>query len=178
MWDTKSVVDEETRVSIFVERHGTFPDPEWVASSEPAYVARMKERYDALMAETNPQLRWDGWMFLAQAWVMPKFTHRQWDVVKAPKAVHDKLLARYHEHLPQLIPERLGGELSGVRGPIPAKFFAQEELNYEILWELMPMFEEWAGVELEPTSVYGVRVYQVSKCASRALAPTCAGVLV
>ena len=33
------------------------------------------------------------------------------------------------------------------------------------------MFEEWAGVELEPTSVYGVRVYQVSGRASRVLAP-------
>jgi len=36
----------------------------------------------------------------------------------------------------------------------------QEELNYEVLHELTPLFSEWAGAELEPTSVYGVRVYR------------------
>lgn len=33
---------------------------------------------------------------------MPKFTERQYDVVPAPKAVHDKLLARYREMLPKV----------------------------------------------------------------------------
>ena len=33
---------------------------------------------------------------------MPKFTERQYDVVKAPKAIHDKLLTRYHEMLPKV----------------------------------------------------------------------------
>lgn len=33
---------------------------------------------------------------------MPKFTERQYDVVRAPKAIHDKLLTRYHEMLPKV----------------------------------------------------------------------------
>jgi hypothetical protein len=36
---------------------------------------------------------------------MPKFTERQYDVVPAPKAVHDKLLARYREMLPKARPK-------------------------------------------------------------------------
>jgi len=55
----------------------------------------------------------------------------------------------------------MGPGLSGVEGPNHALFFPQEELNYEVLHELTDLFSEWAGVELEPTSVYGVRVYQV-----------------
>merc|ERR1712167_331080 len=62
--------------------------------------------------------------------------------------------------LPKVKLEKSGGAHSGVRGPIPADFFPQEELNYEVLHALKPMFEEWAGVELETTSVYGVRVYR------------------
>lgn len=48
--------------------------------------------------------------------------------------------------------------LSGVEGELHPLFFPQEELNYQLLHELKPMFEEWSGVELEPTSVYGVRM--------------------
>jgi hypothetical protein len=59
--------------------------------------------------------------------------------------------------------EGMGPGLSGVEGPNHAMFFPQEELNYEVLHELTDLFSEWAGVELEPTSVYGVRVYQVKK---------------
>lgn len=57
--------------------------------------------------------------------------------------------------------EGMGPDVSGVEGPRRALFFPQEELNYEVLHELTGLFSEWAGVELEPTSVYGVRVYQV-----------------
>lgn len=54
----------------------------------------------------------------------------------------------------------MDGALSGVEGPKRAGFFPQEELNYQVLHELTPMFSEWAGVPLEPTSVYGVRIYR------------------
>jgi len=112
------------------------------------------------MATNKSQDRWDQWMFLAQARMMPKFTENQFDVVKAPKDIHDKLFTRFHKMLPTAQLESSAQELSGVIGENHALFFPQEELNYEVLHALKPMFEEWAGVELEPTSVYGVRVYR------------------
>ena len=68
----------------------------------------------------------------------------------APCATHPSLPTT---PMALLLPGRIAGNIPGDTAP-------QEELNYEVLWELMPMFEEWAGVPLEPTSVYGVRVYQ------------------
>jgi hypothetical protein len=99
-------------------------------------------------------------MFLAQARLMPKFTFRQWDVVDAPREIHEKLRDRFQTMLPHAKLESMGPGLSGVEGPLHATFFEQEELNYEVLHALTPLFSEWAGVELEPTSVYGVRVYR------------------
>lgn len=74
------------------------------------------------------------------------------------KKIHDKLYKRFHEMLPKAEHETSPQALSGVEGALHPLFFPQEELNYEVLHELKPMFEEWAGVELEPTSVYGVRM--------------------
>lgn len=58
--------------------------------------------------------------------MMPKFTERQYDVVKAPADVYAKLLRRYREQLPRVVPEHMGSDLSGVEGPVPADFFPQE----------------------------------------------------
>ena len=160
IWDPKSVIDESTRVARFREIHGTWPDPKWLETETPGYSARMREREELIMRETDSQKRWDGWMFLAQARLMPTFTPRQWDVAQAPPEVNQKLQERFHRMLADSTLELMGPGLSGVHGPNHARFFPQEELNYEVLWDLQPMFEEWAGVELEPTSVYGVRVYQ------------------
>jgi len=160
LWDTKSVVSESERTRVFLERHGDWPDPNWLEEEDPGYSARMAERTESVMAHTTSQKRWDEWMFLAQARLMPKFTERQYDVVKAPKELHDKLHARFVEQLPTAVREHTEEDLSGVVGPQPSLFFPQEELNYQVLHELTPMFSEWAGVELEPTSVYGVRIYR------------------
>ena len=43
LWDTKSVVDEGTRQKVFLERHGEWPDPKWLAEEHPGYSARMEE---------------------------------------------------------------------------------------------------------------------------------------
>ena len=160
MYDTKAVVDEGTRRAIFEDRHSTWPDPKWLEVEHPDYSKRMAERTERVMGETTSQRRWDEWMFLAQARLMPSFTERQYDVVKAPAEWHGKLLKRYQEQLPHAVLEQSPGELSGVQQGLPPLFFPQEELNYEVLHALTPLFSEWAGMELEPTSVYGVRVYR------------------
>lgn len=160
LWNTKSVVDEATRRQIFYERHQAWPDPKWLKNEHPNYTKRFAERTKEVMATNRSQDRWDQWMFLAQARMMPKFTENQYDVVKVPKEIHDKLFKHFHEMLPTATLESSSQELSGVIGENHALFFPQEELNYQMLHALKPMFEEWSGVELEPTSVYGVRVYR------------------
>lgn len=100
-------------------------------------------------------------MFVAQARMLDNFTATQWEVVESPRDIWVELRERYHKSLARAPrPEASTSELSGVAGPIRPDFLEQEALNYRVLDALKPLHEAWSGVELEPTSVYGVRVYR------------------
>ena len=163
IFDTSSFVDERSRVAEFKRRWGSWPPPALLERELPSYSAAMAAREAEAMKLTDSQDRWDAWMFIAQARLMRNFTARQWEVVKAPAEVHSKILAQVRASLGRARPEAsLGGQAahSGVRGPNEPDFLEQEHLNYWALDVLKPLHEAWAGVELEPTSVYGVRLYR------------------
>ena len=120
----------------------------------------MAAREVRAQALTDSQARWDAWMFIAQARMLDNFTSAQWEVVDAPAAIHAKLLARLDQGRATARRESATGVLSGVHGPNAADFVAQEALNYEVLDALLPLHEAWCNCELEPTSVYGVRLYR------------------
>mmetsp|Transcript_13131 Transcript_13131/g.31112 ORF Transcript_13131/g.31112 Transcript_13131/m.31112 type:complete len:398 (+) Transcript_13131:219-1412(+) len=156
-WSRSNFMNESDRVSAFYRDHGSWPDPAWLENEPLEYSRVLEQRTREVMQIEDLQERWDQWMYLAQARIVPTFTRRQWDVVTVPEEIYRKLYTRFHEMLP-----KAGFEVDGriVAGEGPAKFFEQEDLNYEVLHELRPLFSQWAGVEVEPTSVYGVRVYQ------------------
>ena len=74
---------------------------------------------------TSSQARWDQWMFLVQARMLPTFTPTQWAHTKAPAHVHQRLYERFHERLATATRESMSQDLSGVHGPIHALFFEQ-----------------------------------------------------
>ena len=87
---------------------------------------RMAEREADIMANaTSSQARWDQWMFLVQARMLPTFTPTQWAHTKAPAHVHQRLYERFHERLATATRESMSQDLSGVHGPIHALFFEQ-----------------------------------------------------
>jgi len=149
-------------VQLFYERHGVWPDPRWLKDDSPEYTRRMEQREQEVMAITDRQERWNQWMFLAQARMVPRFTAQQYKRVRVPEAVHAKLLKRFHELLPHASDEVGGAKVvnAGAGSHDKAKFLLQPDLNNEVHHELVPIFSEWAGVPVEPTKVYGVRVYQ------------------
>lgn len=149
---------EEERVALFRAKHGAWPDPKLVAKEHPGFTRRMEERTEEVMRIPTFNERWDQWMALAQARIVPTFTENQYEVVTAPEHIHKKLYERFHQMLPTAKDEGAGS--APVRGVTSSLFFPQEELNYEILDEMTPYFAKWAGVPVEPTSVYGVRVYR------------------
>mmetsp|Transcript_2359 Transcript_2359/g.6853 ORF Transcript_2359/g.6853 Transcript_2359/m.6853 type:complete len:388 (+) Transcript_2359:290-1453(+) len=151
-------ITEQERLKQFYERHGEWPDPKIVDKEHPGFTNRMAERTEEVMKIEDVGKRWDAWMALAQARLVPSFTANQYEVVDAPAHIHKKLYDRFHEMLPTAKLEGAGG--APVRGTLPSLFFPQEELNYEVLHEMTPFFSAWAGVEVEPTAVYGVRVYR------------------
>ena len=163
IFDTKSYVDEKDRVAEFYRRYGkTWPPHHFTSKELPSYTEAMARREAEMMQLTDSQARWDAWMFLAQARLMHNFTVPQWEVVQAPPEIHAKLLKNVRDHLANPRREREDDATahSGVEGPNEPDFIDQERLNYEVLDALKPLHEAWCQCELEPTSVYGVRLYR------------------
>ena len=163
IFDTKSYVDERDRVAEFHRRYGKkWPPPKLTSKELPSYTEAMVHREAEIMLLQDSQARWDAWMFLAQARLMHNFTVPQWEVVQAPPEIYAKLLKNVRDHLANPRREREDDATahSGVEGPNEPDFIDQERLNYEVLDALKPLHEAWCQCELEPTSVYGVRLYR------------------
>lgn len=89
--------------------------------------------------------------------VVPRVTQTGFTVRAIPPSVHERLAAALAERR----------ELAVTEGPVSEYFPAGAPdmidigpLGHEILLELQPWHEEWAGVALEPVSAYGVRSYR------------------
>jgi hypothetical protein len=120
------VMSESDRVAKFHELHGEWPDPRWLARETPGYTRRMAEREADIMADaTTSQARWDQWMFLVQARMLPTFTPQQWTKTKAPADVYERLITRFREKIQSATRESMSQDLSGVLGPEHALFFEQ-----------------------------------------------------
>jgi hypothetical protein len=109
------------------------------------------------------QQRWDGWINLAKQLIVPNFTETGFRVIDAPKALHKKLYDRLHTHLKGDWENEISQEGSRpleILGPKEPLFYSNSDLNDEIMNELLPLHEEWAGVELVTSMTYGVRIYR------------------
>lgn len=108
-------------------------------------------------------------MQFMQARILPAFTSRGFDVVKAPPALHAALRDTLHKGLapeanggagPQLEAGMLNG-IYNTQGERPYFVPIPDDLDKRMRAELLPIHEEWAGgVELVATSVYGMRAYR------------------
>ena len=81
--------------------------------------------------------------------------------MKAPKHLFEKLNASYYDNLGKMRQEHFShNPNSGIPKELLPNFISQGRLNNEVMHELKPMHEEWAGVDLNYGQSYGVRVYQ------------------
>eukprot|EP00873_Tetraselmis_striata_P036820 jgi/Tetstr1/457084/TSEL_043745.t1 len=143
-YDNAAPMEEAQRQRLFHERHGAWPDPKWLANERAGYSRRMAERTAEVMAIKDPQQRWDAWMFLAQARVVPRFTENLFEVVRVPEAVYARMHKRLHETLHTAGPELPEDPGKAWRGDV--EFIQLREFNYGVQLELLPIFSEWAGV--------------------------------
>lgn len=128
------VLDETERLKLFYERHGAYPDPKWLEHENPNYSRVMEERTKEVMKIKDREKRFHEWQFLCQARMVPTFTENQWGIEFVPKEMHDKLYKKFHEMLPSAGDEGLGLAVNGRESG--AKFFPQEDLNYEVIAEM------------------------------------------
>lgn len=151
-------LSEADRVAYWHEHHKYWP-PRWQEESD-SFKRRMDEREADIMALTGGDERWENWMQFVSSRLVPKFTHRGFDVIETPKPVHEKLANAVNKGLEKWQRLRIEHRVPLMYGP-QSKFIDLNSLAWEVIEDLKELHEEWAGgIKLFPTSAYGVRMYQ------------------
>jgi len=144
--------------------------PRPVPESE-AY-AKSRDRIEAkIRSIPDYKLHWDEFFALTQSRLMPSFTPRGFDKIKAPEHLWLKLRAAYEEGLMSSVKKDAAVKLRpesfthkpGSDTPaelLPNFIYPPRGLNDAIMEELRPLHEEWAGVKLQNGQSYGIRVYK------------------
>ncbi|KAJ1446666.1 hypothetical protein M885DRAFT_545600 [Pelagophyceae sp. CCMP2097] len=134
---------------------------DWVPRA-PGWTARLDYRAEQVSRIESSQERWDALLNLAVTGLLvPNYTDHGYQVVQTPRSVHDRLNATLQKALAS---GAIGQEsrVDQISGPV-ARFVQLGRLKREIMDELKPMHEAWAGgTPLVATVAYGLRLYQRS----------------
>eukprot|EP00045_Choanoeca_perplexa_P003861 m.34031 g.34031 ORF g.34031 m.34031 type:complete len:304 (-) comp12268_c0_seq2:72-983(-) len=120
---------------------------------------------------------WPGWEHLfrddrynqhlshIQFHLVPNFTETGFLVQDTPPDVHKRLLdlfnTRYHPEQPSKVPAEGFNSIMATDDPSSPPVFADiSDYTPQLLQDLLPLHEAWAGVALQPTHAFGLRVYQ------------------
>lgn len=153
---------EDERMEEYRHRNHTWPPkPEEYLPNTAGWRALNERRLtqiDQLQGE-----RYQGYMLAMQsALVMKNFTEYGWAVTRAPKPVIGKLKKRLHDGMTAdwVSKEHKIACVETTDDDSLPFFVDDRKMNLEILHELLPLHEAWAGVELVPNNAYGLRVYR------------------
>lgn len=103
--------------------------------------------------------RYQGYMLAVHSGlIMQNFTQYGWAVTRAPQPVIDKLKKRLHDGLKSIKEKEIKeNKIACVETDNTPYFLHDNVMNREILEEMLPLHEAWAGVELVPNNAYGLR---------------------
>ena len=107
--------------------------------------------------------RWENWMQFVQSRIVPKFTSVGFKVVKTPASVNERLQKVVQNGInnwDSLITEEDVDDAIYNKYKLSPKMISRTRLWDDIHAEMLPYHEEWSGVKLFPTSIYGIRLYQ------------------
>jgi hypothetical protein len=120
----------------------------------------MAKREEELQMLSGANERWENYMQYTQSRMVPRFTEKGFKLIQTPPAIQAKLKAALDKGLENFDAIRNEQQIDAVYTPIPSKFIELGATRWEVLNELKPLHEEWSGVELMPTSAYGLRLYR------------------
>lgn len=147
---------EDVRLAEYKKRNYTWPLTDILPNTE-GWKQRMDRRLGQVERIQNDADRYNAWIaVMSAAIVTPSFSESGWGLTKAPPDVIAELRESLHNGLPTAGEEKV---LTLIEGDAPL-FINQPRLNAKVLKALKPMHEEWAGVELEGSLAYGLRVYR------------------
>lgn len=150
---------EDERVKLWKEKN-TWP-PNWQEESDHLKEILAKREIE-IMNIPGADERWENWLQFTQQRLVPKFTENGFLLAQTPKEVHEKLYNTVINSVKNFDNIPLEGDIPVITHPdqLQPKFVHIGSLAWETLRALKPLHEQWSGLELEPTSAYGVRLYQ------------------
>lgn len=151
-------LSEPERVEAWYARGNLWP-PRWQNDSE-AFRQKQESREVEIMSIPGADERWENWMQFVQYQLVPKFTSTGFDIIRTPKEVHQRLYDRIHQAIENWDDIPSEGNVGAIYGELEPKFVDIGSLAWEVADQLRSLHEDWSGLELRPTSSYGVRIYQ------------------
>jgi len=131
---------------------------QWIPDTA-AWRTRLQYRAEQVKRIKQSQERWDAMMNLAFTGVLVhNFTEKGYAVVPTPSHLHKAL----NDSLWGAIAAgnaRSEGKVDQIAGPIP-QFVSVGAAKAQTQRDMQPLMEQWAGTSLQPTTAYGLRVYQ------------------
>eukprot|EP00035_Acanthoeca_spectabilis_P005981 m.119363 g.119363 ORF g.119363 m.119363 type:complete len:293 (+) comp13292_c0_seq2:36-914(+) len=120
----------------------------------------------------HPATDWEGWRYKwrddrfnlwlghLQFHVVPNFTKTGFEMVDIPGNIHAEMLETLHESLNTSVMRKDGYVNIMPDAGEETQYAPNDVYNAQIHEQLRAMHEEWAGVPLERTSAFGIRVYR------------------
>ena len=159
----QSRASEEERVAVWREMYGEWPPQAFLNRENPEYTKMLNDREAEIMQQiTGSDERWENWMQHVQGRLVHNFTVMGFKVVDTPPEVHKLLKDAVDKALEDwdAIPEEPPVEAIYHRPGFLPKFIYLGSLASKVHSMMLPYHEAWAGIKLEPTSAYGVRLYR------------------
>lgn len=151
---------EQERVNLWYERGDRWP-PHWQEETE-GMKRLMEQREKEVMAIPGADERWENWMQFTQSRMVPKFTELGFTKARLPEAVFLKLKEAMDKAVANWDSVKSEGSIDVIYNPpgLDPKFAHIGSLQHEVHEELRELHEAWGGMNLRPTSAYGIRLYQ------------------
>lgn len=148
-------LSESERVAYWYARNNTWP-PTWQPETE-KYRRNMELREQELQRLPGADERWENYMQFTAGRMVPRFTPRGFKVIQTPPEVQAQLKKAVDDALANWDNVREESRIDVLYTPIPSKFIDVPKVTAQVHKTLLPLHEEWAGVKLKPTSIYGIR---------------------
>lgn len=149
---------EQERVELWYKKGNTWP-PTW-QEERATWREAMAKREEELLLIPGANERWENFMQYTQSRMVPRFTEKGFKLMQTPASIQAKLKAALDRGLLNFDAIRDEPQIDAVYTPVASKFIDLGAVRQEVLNEFKPYHEEWSGLELMPTSAYGLRLYR------------------
>lgn len=147
---------ETERVQEWHARGNTWP-PQWQQYSEERLAANAA-REEELLLLPGANERWENFMQFTSSLMVPHFTETGFELRQTPPEVQALLKAELDKGLENWDSVRNERQIDALYTPIPSKFIDVGKISRTVQDALQSVHEEWVGgMELVPTSIYGIR---------------------